>query len=71
MTARFRATGACEPRQVRKEAALSGVSRVPRSSLARANVVGTAPGRTHNGRCATAFYLSTTLDEPSRIDGLL
>ncbi len=57
MTARFRATGACEPRQVRKEAALSGVSRVPRSSLARANVAGTATVRTFDGRCATDFNL--------------
>lgn len=35
--------GACEPRQVREEAALSGASQVPRSSLARASVAGTAP----------------------------
>ena len=60
MTARFRATGACEPRQVRKEAALSGVSRVPRSGLARANVVGTATARTLEGRCATDFFLVST-----------
>lgn len=33
--------GACEPRQVREEAALSGASQVPRSSLARASVAGT------------------------------
>src|SRR5204863_5759321 len=31
------ATGSCEPSQVRKEAALSGPSRVPQGCLARAN----------------------------------
>jgi hypothetical protein len=33
LTARFRASGAYEPRQIRKEAALSGFSRVPWISL--------------------------------------
>jgi hypothetical protein len=33
LTARFRALGACEPRQVREEAALSSFSQVPRTSL--------------------------------------
>jgi DNA polymerase III subunit gamma/tau len=42
LTARFRALGACEPRQVREEAALSSFSQVPRISLARASSVGTA-----------------------------
>jgi DNA polymerase-3 subunit gamma/tau len=44
LTARFRALGACEPRQVREEAALSSFSQVPRISLARASSVGTASG---------------------------
>ena len=39
--ARSHATEACEPRQVRKEAALSNVSRVPRASLAGACVTST------------------------------
>jgi DNA polymerase III subunit gamma/tau len=42
LTARFRALGACEPRQVREEAALSSFSQVPRISLARVSSVGTA-----------------------------
>jgi DNA polymerase-3 subunit gamma/tau len=42
LTARFRALGACEPRQVREEAALSSFSQVPRISLARASSAGTA-----------------------------
>jgi DNA polymerase III subunit gamma/tau len=42
LTARFRALGACEPRQVREEAALSSFSQVPRISLARASSGGTA-----------------------------
>src|SRR5207244_1805243 len=36
LTARFRALGACEPRQIREEAALSRTSQVPRARLARA-----------------------------------
>ncbi len=45
--------GACEPRQVREEAALSGASQVPRSGLARASVAGTVPRRALEARCAT------------------
>jgi DNA polymerase-3 subunit gamma/tau len=65
LTARFRALGACEPRQVREEAALSSFSQVPRISLARASGVGTAleapstegarPGVKLDGR-VTALY---------------
>jgi hypothetical protein len=53
LTARFRAPGACEPRQVREEAALSSLSRVPRGNLARASVVGTASKVTFDEGCAT------------------
>ena len=65
LTARFHALGACEPRQVREEAALSSFSQVPRISLARVSSVGTAskapstegarPGVKLDGR-VTALY---------------
>jgi hypothetical protein len=54
LTARFRASGACEPRQVREEAALSSLSRVPRGNLARASAAGTASRATFDERCVTA-----------------
>ena len=38
LTARSRALGACEPRQIREEAALSRTSQVPWVGLARASV---------------------------------
>jgi len=42
LTVKSRAIRLCEPRQVRKEAALSKSSYVPRGRLARANCFGNA-----------------------------
>ena len=53
--ARSHATEACEPRQVRKEAALSNVTRVPWASLAGACGASTARDRRFEGGCTVAF----------------
>jgi len=50
LIARSHATEACEPRQVRKEAALSNVTRVPWASLAGACVMGTVRAFRFEGR---------------------
>ena len=50
-----RATEICEPRQVRKEAAVSKNFRVPRGSLVRANCPGIARKAIFEGRCAAIF----------------
>ncbi len=51
LIARSHATEACEPRQVRKEAALSNVSRVPWASLEGAGVTDTVRVRDFEGGC--------------------
>jgi hypothetical protein len=56
LTARFRALGACEPRQIREEAALSNPSQVPRVGLARASVAGTGSKRSLGRGCATGLH---------------
>src|SRR6266581_2428737 len=49
LTVRFRALGACEPRQIRKEAALSNPSQVPRFCLTRADGASFQPGNCLDG----------------------
>src|SRR5262245_25663670 len=56
LTVRFRALGAFEPRQVRKEAALRSSSQVPRSGLARASGSGSSRGRRFDDGCAAGRY---------------
>lgn len=53
LTARFRALGESEPRQVREEAALRIPSQVPRARLARAGDAGSFRGARLDGGCAT------------------
>jgi hypothetical protein len=55
LIARSHATEACEPRQVRKEAALSNVTRVPWVSLEGASVADTVRVRHFEGGCTVAF----------------
>ena len=59
LIARSHATEACEPRQVRKEAALSNVTRVPWASLAGASAAGTARVRCFEGGCTVTKALPT------------
>src|SRR6185295_10567609 len=58
LTARFRALGAFEPRQVRKEAALRSSSQVPRSGPARASGSGSSRGSRFEAGCATGHSVS-------------
>ena len=57
-----RAAGTCEPRQVRKEAAVSRLSRVPRDSLAGAvfRSVQSGPGRSRRSARPSLFYSAGT-----------
>ncbi len=64
LIARSHATEACEPRQVRKEAALSNVTRVPWVSLEGASVTDTVRVRHFEGGCTVAL---TPRVDPSKL----
>jgi hypothetical protein len=58
LTARFRALEACEPRQIREEAALSNPFQVPRVGLARASDAPHRLERAFDRGCVTGLYRS-------------